>query len=130
MSSTRHPSSAPFTQGVFYVVTGLWPIIHLRSFEKFTGRKQQREGLLAQSMGGLIAAVGVALIAGSLEERPSRALKWLGMGSAIALGVADLVFARRGLVRHTSETKSYFADAAAEGAAIAGWIIAKPRAFN
>jgi hypothetical protein len=129
MSSNRHPNTAPFTQGVFYVVTGLWPIIHLRSFEKFTGRKQQREGLLAQSMGGLIAAVGVALIAGSLEKRPSAALKWLGMGSALALGVADLVFARRNIIKHQT-SKSYLADAAAEGAALAGWIIAKPRAFN
>jgi hypothetical protein len=78
---------------VFYVVTGLWPIIHLRSFEAITGCK--REGWLAQSMGGLIAAVGVALIAGSLEKWPSEALKWLGMGSAIALGMADLVFAKK-----------------------------------
>ena len=119
--SHRHPNTAPFTQGVFYVISGLWPIVHLKSFEKVTGRK--REGWLAQSMGGLIAAVGVALIVGSLEQRPSRTLQVLGMGSALALGAADLIFAKRGTV-----SKIYFADAAAEGAALATWIIAKPRA--
>ncbi|MBA3463172.1 MAG: hypothetical protein H0T46_24665 [Deltaproteobacteria bacterium] len=125
--SNRHPNTAPFTQGVFYVVTGLWPIIHLRSFEAVTGRK--KEGWLAKSMGGLIAAVGAALIAGSLEKRESAALRVLGMGSAIALGVADLVFAKQQKT-HNRHQKAYYADAAAEGAALAGWIIAKPRAFN
>ena len=126
--SNRHPNTAPFTQGVFYVVTGLWPIIHLRSFEAITGRKR-KEGWIAKSMGGLIAAVGVALIAGSLEKRQSAALRVLGMGSAIALGVADLVFAKQHKTHNRNQT-AYYADAAAEGAALAGWIIAKPRAFN
>ena len=118
--SARHPNTAPFTQGVFYVLTGLWPIVHRKSFEKVMGRKS--EGSLAQTMGGMIAAVGAALIVGSLDDRPSRSLKWLGMGSAIALGLADLVFATRG-----KTSRVYFADAAAEGAALAGWMIAKPR---
>lgn len=119
--SSRHPNTAPFTQGVFYVITGLWPIVHLSSFEKVTGRK--RDGWLAKSMGALVTAVGAALIVGSLEPRPSRTLTWLGMGSALALGVADLVFAKQ-----SKAPRVYLADAAAEGAALATWIIAKPRA--
>ena len=119
--SNRHPNTAPFTQGVFYVITGLWPIVHLKSFEKVTGNK--REHWLAKSMGALVTAVGAALIVGSLEARPSRTLKVLGMGSAIALGLADLVFAK-----NSRAPKVYLADAAAEGAALATWIIAKPRA--
>lgn len=119
--SNRHPNTAPFTQGVFYVITGLWPIVHLKSFERVTGNK--RESWLAKSMGALVTAVGAALIVGSLEERPSRTLKVLGMGSAVALGLADLVFAK-----HSRAPKVYIGDAVAEGAALATWIIAKPRA--
>ena len=119
--SNRHPNTAPFTQGVFYVVTGLWPIVHLKSFETVTGGK--REGWLAKSMGALVTVVGAALIVGSLEPRPSRTLRVLGMGSAVALGLADLVFAKQ-----SKQPKVYLADAAAEGAALATWIIAKPRA--
>ena len=119
--SNRHPNTAPFTQGVFYVITGLWPIVHLKSFEKVTGNK--REAWLSKSMGALVTAVGAALIVGSLEKVPSRTLKVLGMGSAIALGLADLVFAKK-----SRAPRVYLGDAVAEGAALATWIIAKPRA--
>ena len=26
--------------GLYYLITGLWPVVHLVSFEKFTGPKQ------------------------------------------------------------------------------------------
>ncbi|CAN5755221.1 hypothetical protein BH11MYX3_BH11MYX3_38810 [soil metagenome] len=120
MSSHQHPTVAPFTQGLFYVATGLWPILHFRSFEKITGRKNDR--WLAKAMGGLVAAVGTALIVGSLETKPSRALRYLGIGSAIAVGLADLIFTARGRV-----SKVYLADAAAEGAAVVTWFVARPR---
>jgi hypothetical protein len=116
--SSPTPNAAPLTQGIFYVVSGLWPIIHLRSFERVTGRKTDR--WLAQTMGGVIASIGVALIVGAFEKPPSRALQWLGIGSALALGAADTLFATRGRI-----SKVYLADAAAEGAAIAGWVINK-----
>ena len=80
----------PLAQGVFYVATGLWPIVHIRSFEAVTGPKHDR--WLAQTTGGLIAAVGAALIAGALEPR-SRALTLLGIASAASLGLADVYFA-------------------------------------
>lgn len=108
-------SLAPLSQGIFYVATGLWPILHLRSFEAVTGRK--RDKWLVQTMGGLIAAVGVALITGS-RERPTRALRWLGVGSALALGAADVVFALRGRI-----PKRYLVDAAAEGLIVGGWAV-------
>jgi hypothetical protein len=114
----RSPSNvAALAQGVFYVASGLWPIIHLRSFQRVTGRKA--DGWLAQTTGGLIASIGVALIAGAFE-RPSRALRWLGVGSALVLGASDTWFASKGRI-----SKVYLADAALEGAAVAGWVIRK-----
>jgi hypothetical protein len=111
---TRHIAIA---QGVFYVATGLWPIIHLRSFEAVTGPK--RDGWLAQTTGGLIAAVGAALLAGAAERRRSRMLEVLGLGAALALGTADVVFAARRRI-----SKVYLGDAAVEGALVGGWLSA------
>ena len=108
-------SLAPLSQGIFYVATGLWPILHIRSFEAVTGRK--RDKWLVKTTGGLIAAVGLALIAGS-RERPTRALHWLGVGSALALGAADVIFSLRGRI-----SKRYLFDAAAEGLIVGGWAI-------
>jgi energy-converting hydrogenase Eha subunit E len=99
---------------VFYVATGLWPIVHLRSFEAVTGPKRDR--WLVQTVGGLIAAVGTALIAGAFE-RKSRSLTILGIASAASLGLADLYFAGK---RRISPV--YLADAAAEAALVAATI--------
>lgn len=111
---TTTPRPAPFVQGVFYVTTGLWPIVHLRSFEAVTGPKFDK--WLARTMGGLITVVGAALIAGSFERRPSRAIRLLGLGSALALGLADVIHA----ARHKG-SKAYLGDAVAEGALAASW---------
>ena len=106
--------TTPLVQGAFFVATGLWPIVHLRSFEAVTGRK--RDTWLVQTIGGLIAAVGAALIAGSFEK-PSRSLMTLGIGSSAALAAADLYFAGKGRI-----SPIYFADAVVEGALIATWL--------
>jgi hypothetical protein len=104
------------SQGIFYVATGLWPIVHMRSFEAVTGPKMDK--WLARTLGGLIAVVGGTLVAGAFERRPSRALRMLGIGSAIALGAADVLYAARRRI-----SKVYLGDAAAEGALVAGWVV-------
>jgi hypothetical protein len=109
------PRRTPLVQGLFYVSTGLWPIIHLRSFEAVTGPKV--DTWLVRTIGGLITAVGAALIAGAFEARTSRALRVLGIGSAAALGLADVIYATRGRI-----SKVYLGDAAVEGALTAAWV--------
>jgi hypothetical protein len=98
---------AALAQGIFYVATGLWPIVHMRSFEAVTGPKA--DTWLAQTVGGLIAAVGLALL---VDES-----KTLGIASASSLGAADAYFAGKGRI-----SKVYLADAAVEAALIAAWL--------
>lgn len=97
-------------------MTGLWPILHLRSFEAVTGPKVDK--WLVKTIGGLIAAVGVALLVGSSER--SRGLRVLGLTSAIALGAADVLFVARRRIRPV-----YLVDAAAEAGLTALWAVAK-----
>ena len=92
---------------MFYVATGLWPIVHMKSFEAVTGRK--RDHSLSRAMGGLIAAVGLALLV-----RPS---KILGIASAVALGGADAIFASTGRI-----SRIYLADTVVEAAIVAAWL--------
>ena len=99
---------APTAQGVFYIATGLWPILHLRSFLRVTGPK--RDTWLVQTLGGLIAVVGAALLADQHDS------KTLGIGSALTLAAADVVFAGKGRI-----SPVYFADAAAEVCLAALW---------
>jgi len=107
---------APLSQGIFFVATGLWPVVHLRSFEAVTGRK--RDKWLVQTIGGLIAGVGAALLVGAFERRRSRSLRTLGIASSAALGASDVYFAGKGRI-----SPVYFADAAVEAALIATWLV-------
>jgi hypothetical protein len=102
-------------QGPVYVASGLWPIVHLRSFEKVTGPKA--DGWLVKTVGGLLAVIGSSLIAGGTMRRPSRAMRVLGMGSAAVLALVDVVYASRGRI-----SKIYFADAALQIAIGAAWL--------
>jgi len=112
---------ASLIQGVFYVASGLWPVFHLRSFEAVTGPKVDK--WLVRTLGGLIAAVGAALIAGSIKRaRTEHVLAILGVGSAIALATSDLAYASRGRI-----SKVYYADAATEAAILAAWTFGRAR---
>ena len=105
---------AALAQGLFYVATGLWPVLHLRSFEAVTGPKRDR--WLVRTTGALIAAIGGSLLVAARDR--SRAAKTLGVASAATLAGADLVFVASGQI-----PRIYLADAAAEAAVIGLWIM-------
>lgn len=108
-----------FAQGVFWAATGVWPILHMRSFEAITGPKRDR--WLVRTIGGLITVVGATLIAGGLRTRTPREVALLGAGSALALGFADVFYTAKGTLRPT-----YLADAVVEAGFLAAWARQKP----
>jgi hypothetical protein len=103
-------------QGLYFGVTGLWPILHLRSFEAVTGPKP--EGWLVKTVGGLLSVVGVTLVASSRRRAVSRESALLAAGSAMALAAVDVWYA--GVRRRISPV--YLADAPIELALAFGWI--------
>jgi hypothetical protein len=105
-------------QGVFFVATGLWPILHIRSFEAVTGPKVDR--WLVKTMGGLIAVVGVTLVVGSTDRRVSQPLHLLGAASAAALAAADVIYASKRRI-----SPIYLADAVVEAALTGAWLAAR-----
>jgi hypothetical protein len=112
----RSPRIAPLSQGIFYIASGLWPIVHFRSFEKAAGPRYDRR--LMKALGGLTAVLGATLVAGSFERKSSTALRVLGIGSAIALAAADVV----AIARKRLSTKAAIADIVAEGGIVGGWL--------
>jgi hypothetical protein len=104
--------------GAFYVATGLWPIIHLRSFERVTGAKTDK--WLVRTVGGLVTAIGTAMLVGARRREGMTAARVLGIGSAITFALIDVVYASRGRI-----SRVYYADAAVEGALAAGWLAAR-----
>jgi hypothetical protein len=101
-------------QGTFWFATGVWPILHLRSFERITGPKL--EGWLVKTFGGLIAVVGGVLISASLRRRVTPEVALLGAAGAAALGAADVIYASKRRI-----SPIYLADAALEAAIALQW---------
>ncbi|CAN5374820.1 hypothetical protein BH11MYX1_BH11MYX1_02330 [soil metagenome] len=101
------------TQGAYYVVTGLWPVVALDHYMRATG--QQSHGAVARVLGGVVAGVGVALAAGLI---PPRARKWVGAGTAVALCAGGAYFGATGHGRAVN-----FTDAAIQAAFAASWLV-------
>jgi hypothetical protein len=101
-------------QGAYYLGTGLWPIVHLPSFEAVTGPKP--EGWLVKTVGALISVVGATALLAGVRRRASPELRLLAGGSALAMGVVDVVYPAKGRI-----SPVYLLDALPELALALGW---------
>ncbi len=107
-------------QGAYFLLTGVWPLVSLKSFYAVTGPK--REGWLVQTVGAVIASIGSTLLLGARRRDVPAELAWLGASSAAALALVDLVFVSRRRI-----PRIYLADAAAELALVGAWALATRR---
>jgi len=110
------PRSVAAAQAVFYVSTGIWPLLHRRSFERITGPKV--DFWLVETVGAMIAAIGIGLGQAATSGRPiPREIRTVGVASALGLAAIDTMY-----VRQRRISPIYIADAVAEIALVAGWL--------
>ena len=107
---------AAIGQGVFYLITGLWPLFSRRTFEKVTGPKV--DFWLVQTAGVLISVIGSVLISAGLRRKVIPEITALGLGSAAGLTGVDIVFTAKNRI-----STVYLLDALAEIGIIALWIV-------
>lgn len=105
--------------GGFNIVGGLWPLLHLRSFEAVFGPKYDR--WLEYTVAGLLTGLGWA------QWRAATPTDWpharrIGIATAATLLAVDVVYVPRGRIRWT-----YLLDAAEEAALLAAWAAATRR---
>lgn len=110
----RLARAAALGQGAFWLATGLWPLVHYRSFEAVTGPKE--DDWLVKTIGGLIAVVGATLGLAGLRRRVTPEIRLLGAASAAALSAADVYFTARGRI-----SKVYLLDVVAEAPFLVAW---------
>jgi hypothetical protein len=104
-------------QAGYYLVTGIWPLVSIGTFERITGPKADRwlvrtVGVLAATIGGVL---GVRAVTRGSEPDPL-----LGGAAALAFAAVDTRYAATGRI-----SKIYLADAAMELAIIAAWLAAR-----
>jgi hypothetical protein len=107
-------------QGVFDLLTGLWPIFHIDSFQMVTGPKTDL--WLVKTVGLLIAVIGGVLLSAWRSRRITDEVIMLGAGSALALAGIDLFYSLSGRI-----SAVYLGDALVELALVAAWIIGRAR---
>ena len=106
-------------QAAFYLSTGVWPLVHRRSFERVTGPKS--DFWLAQTVGVTVAAIGAGLAQAAAGGRDiSPELRTIACASAAGLALIDLIFVARRRI-----SPAYLLDAAAEAGLIAAWARAR-----
>lgn len=101
-------------QGVYFAATGIWPLLHMPSFEAITGRKTDR--WLVRTVGALIGVVGGVLVSAGRRGRTTPEIRALAVGTAAALAAVDVFYVGRRRIPPV-----YLLDAAAEMALIAAW---------
>jgi hypothetical protein len=107
-------------QGVYYLVTGLWPIVDIDSFQSVTGPKTDL--WLVRTVGVLVTVIGLVLISAARHRRVTAEVLLLGLGSALALTAIDVIYALSGRI-----SVIYLADAAAEIGLAALWGVGRLR---
>jgi hypothetical protein len=96
-----------YIQGFYFLVTGVWPVLDIKSFLKVTGPK--KEVWLVKTFGLLISCIAAALIVAAFRKEASYAIVFLGVISALSLMFADVYYVKKGAIPSV-----YLLDAAME----------------
>lgn len=128
------PHSVLFTgllwfQGLYYLVTGLWPLVSIETFQLVTGPKTDHlvtgndaDHWLVMTVAVLIVGISVALLVAAWRRQNSPESAVLAIGSALGLTAIDIIYVTRQVI-----APIYLADAAAEVLLLLFWAIAVVR---
>jgi hypothetical protein len=114
-----------WAQGLYYLVTGVWPLISVESFQRVTGAKSdhliaasptEADHWMLNTISGLIVAISLVLLVAAWRQRPLAEVGLLGALSAAALATIDIVYVGRKTIRPI-----YLADAIVEVGIFVGW---------
>jgi hypothetical protein len=103
-------------QAAYYTATGLWPLVHLPSFEAVTGPKT--DDWLVHMVGLLAVVIGGALGVAAVHDRHrAHEIVVLAAGASLAFAGIDLWYVLNGPI-----SPIYLADALVELALLVGLV--------
>jgi hypothetical protein len=127
-SSTNRPSSLGIAicwfQGAYWLITGVWPLVSIGSFQAITGPKtdhlvtgSESDHWLVNTVAVLIIANALVLLFAAIRKSVTPEVILLGIASALALTGIDIFYVARRTI-----APIYLADAAVEIALILLWM--------
>jgi hypothetical protein len=118
-----------WVQGPYYLLTGVWPLISIRTFQLVTGPKtdhlptgREADHWLVMTVGLLVTAIAAALLTAGWRRRASPEIAVLALGSALGLTLIDVIYVARQVI-----DPIYLIDAVVEVPLIVGWAAALVR---
>lgn len=94
-------------QGLYYALTGLWPLVSMSTFLAVTGPKTDL--WLVNTVGVLVLVSGLVIFFSALRRRMTMEILLLAVGSALGLCAIDIIYVSIGRI-----LPIYLADATAE----------------
>jgi hypothetical protein len=111
-------------QGLYCLVTGIWPLVSIETFQAVTGPKtdhlvtgRESDHWLVNTVGVLVTANALVLLLAAWRNRPSPEVALLAVASALGLIAIDVIYVAREVL-----ATIYLADAAIEAVFIVGWL--------
>ena len=115
MSNSTLFSLLAILHGVFYVLTGVWPLVSIGSFLRVTGPKT--DIWLVRTLGILITVVGAAILTAAYRDVLSPELLVVAIGATLALATVDVIYVTARVIPFV-----YLLDAVVELILAAAWI--------
>lgn len=128
MDTRSQPGAAHFTkllwvQGMYYLVTGIWPLVSIETFQLMTGPKtdhlptgREADHWLVMTVGVLITAIAISLVVAAWRRRNPVEIAILAVASALGLTAIDVIYVARHVI-----SPIYLVDAAGEAVLLAAW---------
>ena len=115
MSNSTLFSLLAILHGVFYVLTGVWPLVSIGSFLRVTGPKT--DIWLVRTLGVLITIVGAAILTAAYRDVLSPELLVVAIGATLALATVDVIYVTARVIPFV-----YLLDAVVELILAAAWV--------
>lgn len=110
-------------QGIYYVLGGMWPMLGINSFQSATGPKTDL--WLVRTVALLLIVIGMTLFTAGIRWRVTLEIFLLGIGSAVALTLIEVVYVVGGQI-----SPIYLLDSIVESALAAWWLSIYVRGFS
>lgn len=111
-----------WAQGAYFLLTGLWPLVSIDTFQAVTGVKTDNwtghpdHHWLVNTVAVLVLAIGACLLVAARRRRPSAEIVVLAVASAVGLIAIDVIYVQARVI-----APIYLADAVAELVLLVGW---------
>jgi hypothetical protein len=116
-------------QGLYYLATGVWPLVSIETFQIVTGYKtdnlvtgREADHWLVMTVGVLVTAIALTLLVAAWRGKYPVEMVVLAVTSSLGLIGLDVIYVAREVI-----PPIYLADAALEIVLIAAWILALVR---